>query len=144
MLRGQVLPRKFEKFHNWAKPSPRYNPVIMHRTITGNLRKFRGSTAVYTLHRMHVRTCQVTVKLENFHNSKISYGSRFSKFDLQTFCNFEWLDNKVLLEFDLNYTTPQPTADGKVSVKWTITAAPSTGFSFRNRKKCVPGSLLQY
>jgi hypothetical protein len=37
MLRGRVLPQKFEKFHNWAKPSPRYNPVIMHRTITGIL-----------------------------------------------------------------------------------------------------------
>ena len=37
MLRGRVLPRKFEKIHNWAKPSPRYNPAIMHRTkITTN------------------------------------------------------------------------------------------------------------
>ena len=38
---GRVVPRKFEKFHNWAKPSPRYNPVIMHRTKTGILRKIR-------------------------------------------------------------------------------------------------------
>ena len=37
MLRGRVLPGKFEKIHNWAKPSPRYNPVIMHRTKTGIL-----------------------------------------------------------------------------------------------------------
>ena len=37
MLRGRVLPGKFEKIHNWAKPSPRYNPAIMHRTkITTN------------------------------------------------------------------------------------------------------------
>jgi hypothetical protein len=44
MLRGRVLPRKFEKFHNWAKPSPRYSPVRMHRTMsrmTGILRKNR-------------------------------------------------------------------------------------------------------
>ena len=41
MHRGRVLPRKFEKFHNWAKPSPRSNPVIMNRTITGILRKIR-------------------------------------------------------------------------------------------------------
>jgi hypothetical protein len=41
MLRGRVLPRKFEKFHNWAKPSPPYNPAIMYRTITGILRKIR-------------------------------------------------------------------------------------------------------
>jgi len=38
---GRVVPRKFEKFHNWAKPSPRSNPAIMHRTITGILRKIR-------------------------------------------------------------------------------------------------------
>jgi hypothetical protein len=37
MLRGRALPQKFEKFHNWAKPSPRYNRVIIHRTITGIL-----------------------------------------------------------------------------------------------------------
>jgi hypothetical protein len=35
------LPRKFEKLNNWAKPSPRFNPIIMHRTITGILRKIR-------------------------------------------------------------------------------------------------------
>jgi hypothetical protein len=28
MLRGRVLRRKFEKFHDWGKPSPRYSPVI--------------------------------------------------------------------------------------------------------------------
>jgi hypothetical protein len=39
--RGWVLPRKFGKFHNWAKPSPRSNPVMMHRTTTGILRKIR-------------------------------------------------------------------------------------------------------
>jgi hypothetical protein len=36
--RGRVLPRKFQNLHNWAKPSPRSNPVIMRRTITGILR----------------------------------------------------------------------------------------------------------
>ncbi len=41
MHMGRVLPRKFEKLNNWAKPSPRFNPVIMHRTITGILRKIR-------------------------------------------------------------------------------------------------------
>jgi hypothetical protein len=46
MHRGWVLPRKFEKFHNWAKPSPRSNPVIMHRTITGILRKITEIEAV--------------------------------------------------------------------------------------------------
>ena len=46
MLWGRVLPRKFEKFHNWAKPSPRSNPAIMHRTITGILRKIREIEAV--------------------------------------------------------------------------------------------------
>ena len=60
MLRGRVLPRKFEKIHNWAKPSPRYNPAIMHRTKTGILRKIREIEAVsmgvetvqgYNLHR---------------------------------------------------------------------------------------------
>jgi hypothetical protein len=39
--RGRVLPRKFEKLNNWAKPSPRLNPVIMDRTTTGILRKIR-------------------------------------------------------------------------------------------------------
>jgi hypothetical protein len=34
MLRGRVLPRKFKKFYNWGKPSPRYNLAIMQRTIT--------------------------------------------------------------------------------------------------------------
>ena len=46
MHRGWVLPRKFEKFDNWAKPSPRSNPVIMHRTITGILRKIREIEAL--------------------------------------------------------------------------------------------------
>ena len=33
MLRGRVLPGKFEKFHNWAKPSPRFNPAtVRHST----------------------------------------------------------------------------------------------------------------
>ena len=41
MHRGRVLPRKFEKFHIWAKPAPRSNPAIMHRTITSILQKFR-------------------------------------------------------------------------------------------------------
>jgi hypothetical protein len=41
MHTGWVLPREFEKFQNWAKPSPRSNPAIMHRTITGILRKNR-------------------------------------------------------------------------------------------------------
>ena len=41
MHRGRVLPRKYEKYHNWAKPSPRYNPAKMHRTIIGILRKIR-------------------------------------------------------------------------------------------------------
>ena len=41
MHRGRVLPRKYEKYHNWAKPSPRYNQAKMHRTITGILRKIR-------------------------------------------------------------------------------------------------------
>ena len=41
MLRGRVLPRKFEKFHTWAKPAPRSNPAIMHRTITDILPKIR-------------------------------------------------------------------------------------------------------
>jgi hypothetical protein len=39
--RGRVVPRNFEKFHKWAKPPPRFNLVIMHRTITGILRKIR-------------------------------------------------------------------------------------------------------
>jgi hypothetical protein len=39
MQRGRISPRKFEIFHNWAKPSPRSNPATMHRTITGILRK---------------------------------------------------------------------------------------------------------
>jgi hypothetical protein len=43
MHRGRVLPRKFEKFNNWAKPSPRSNLVVMHRTITGILRKITES-----------------------------------------------------------------------------------------------------
>jgi hypothetical protein len=57
--RGRVLARKFEKLHNWAKPSPRFNPVIMHRTITGILRKIReieaSSMGVETLrgHNLH-------------------------------------------------------------------------------------------
>jgi hypothetical protein len=38
---GTLLPKKFEKLHNWAKPSPRFNSVIMHRTITGILREIR-------------------------------------------------------------------------------------------------------
>jgi hypothetical protein len=38
---GRVLSRKFDKFYNWAKPSPRFNPPTMHRTITGILRKIR-------------------------------------------------------------------------------------------------------
>ena len=46
MQRGRVLPRKFEKFHNGAKPSPRSNPAIMHRTITDILRKIREIEAV--------------------------------------------------------------------------------------------------
>jgi hypothetical protein len=33
--------KKFEKFHSWAKPSPGYNPAILHRTKTGILRKIR-------------------------------------------------------------------------------------------------------
>jgi hypothetical protein len=60
MHRGRVLPRKFEKFDNWAKPSPRSNPVVMHRTITGILRNIREIEAIsmgvetvrgYNLHR---------------------------------------------------------------------------------------------
>ena len=43
---GRNLPRKFEKFHNWAKPSPRSNPATMHRTITGILRKIREVEAL--------------------------------------------------------------------------------------------------
>ena len=39
--RGRVIRRKFEKWNNWAKPSPRFNPVIMRQTITGILRKIR-------------------------------------------------------------------------------------------------------
>jgi len=39
--RGRVLPRKFEKFNNREKPSPRSNPVIMHRTIKIILPKIR-------------------------------------------------------------------------------------------------------
>ena len=46
MHRERVSPRKFEKFHNWAKPSPRFNPVIMHQTITGILRKIREIEAL--------------------------------------------------------------------------------------------------
>ena len=46
MLRGRVLPRKFEKIYNRAKPSPRYNPAIMHRTKTCILPKIREIEAV--------------------------------------------------------------------------------------------------
>ena len=73
MLRGRVLPRKFEKIHNWAKPSPRYNPAIMHRTkITTNAygpwpaeawvgagtSTTKFSTAVYIRRRMYCSTAQ--------------------------------------------------------------------------------------
>ena len=42
----RILHRKFEKFHSWTKPSPRYEPAIMHRTKTGILRKIREIEAV--------------------------------------------------------------------------------------------------
>jgi hypothetical protein len=46
LIGGEFYPGSLKKIYDWAKPSPRSNPVIMHRTITGILRKIREIEAL--------------------------------------------------------------------------------------------------